>query len=116
MHSPEEWSWGRSDLQQEIEIENVADYRTNRPRGTFCIIIRHPDVSSSFSIGPFDIPGSPPGILEAIGQALPELLRHLEIGIPEAGRATLSSPDFWSAVYSQELVESSLVRDRTDRR
>ena len=112
MHTPEEQAWDRSDLQQEIEVENVADYRAARPRGSFCIVIRHPDVSSSFSIGPFDVPGSSGSILEAIVAAIPELLRHLEVGIPEAGSAALSSNDFWRAVFGEELVESHLVRDR----
>jgi len=112
MHTPDEQAWLRSDLQQEVEIENVEDYRADRQRGTFALVIRHPDVSSTFSVGPFDIPGSPDSILQAIIKALPELLRYLEIGIPDARRATLSSPGFWDAVYSEELVVAHMVRDR----
>ena len=111
MHTPEEQAWFSSDLQQEIEVENVTDHRANRPRGSFCIVIRHPDVSSSFSVGPFDVPGAPVGILQAIIEAIPELLRHLEVGIPDPRSASLSSNGFWDSVFREELVESHMVRD-----
>jgi hypothetical protein len=112
MHTADEQAWDRSDLYYEVEGAHVEEDSADRPRATFALVIRHPDVSSTFSIGPFYVPGTPGSVLQAIAEAIPELLRHLEIGIPDARSAALSSPDFWDSVYREDIVIAHLVRDR----
>lgn len=109
MHNPEEQARDGGDLQQEVEVENVTPSGANRPRGIISVTVSHPDLSSILSIGPWQIPGSPDSILEALETHLPEFLCDMEARIPEARRASLPPTDFWGALYSEGMVVEILV-------
>ena len=111
MHTPEEQAWERSDLQQEIEIENVEDHRTDRQRSTIEVLIRHPDLSEGISIGPWYLSGALERILEALQTNLPNLLIAMEAGIPEERRTPLSPTLFWRSVHSAGVVVEVVVSD-----
>jgi len=111
VHTPEEQAWDRSDLQQEVEVENVEAHRANRPRGTISISLCHPDISSVVSLGPWELPGSPSDILEAVETHLPDLLRNMEARIPEERRTAFPPVDFWSAILGAGMAVEILVSD-----
>lgn len=112
MHTPDEQAWDGGDLQYEIQVENVAEVRPNRPRCTIEVVVRHADVSEPISVGPWNVHGSLGGVLQAIETYLPEFLRDMEAGIPEARSTPLSLDDFWSAVFGEDVVIARVVFDR----
>lgn len=111
MHTTDEQAWDRSDLQQEVEVENVEDHRADRPRATIDLVIRHPDVSETISLGPWELSVSLGLILQTLETSLPDLLCDLEAGVPKTRRATLSRADIWRPVPREGMVIEVLVRD-----
>jgi hypothetical protein len=109
VHTADEQAWDRSDLQQEIEIENVEDHRADGPRATIEIVIRHPDLSEGVSIGPWDLSGPLGRILEACQEGIPPLLRAVEARVPEERRATLPPVVFWDSVLGERVVVARVV-------
>lgn len=103
------------DLQHEVQVENVEDHRADRHFGLISISVSHTDLSSVISIGPWEIPGSPERILQALEKNVPTLLRAMEARVPEARRAALSPDDFWRSLFESGLVIEVLVPDRGER-
>lgn len=111
MHTPDEQAWNRSDIQQEVEVENVADYRSDRPRATIELVIRHVDVSEPISLGPWNVSGSLGSVLQTCETYLPAFLSDMEVRVPEARRATLPPNDLWRAVFSEGVAIEVVVFD-----
>jgi hypothetical protein len=109
MHTPEEQSWDRSDLLEEVTVQNVADYRAMRQPSTLTVIIRHPHLSEAISLGPWDLHARLGHVLKTLEEDLPPLLRALEARVPTARRAPLSPVGDGSAVPCTCMVEPCVV-------
>jgi len=116
MHTPEEQPRGGGDLQQEIEIENVTPVREVRLELTFQFALRHPDISTPIPLGTVYVRAPSGRIWETVEAYLPELIRDLEAGVSEEGRAALSPRSVGGPVSGASMVIPRVVRRRRVRR
>lgn len=115
MHTTEEQSWERSDLFEEITIENVEDLRAGGQECTIEIIIRHPHLSEGISSGSVYIQASLPSVLEAIATCLSTVVGDMEARIPETWRRPFPHRCVRSSLHRAGLAFEGLVRDSEER-
>lgn len=109
MFTPEEQPRDGGDLFEEITVANVADLRAMRRNTAITITLRHADLPAGISFGTFYLAAPPNRVFKALEAYLPEFLRDLEAGVPEAGSATLSSIDFLRAIFGEGVVITGVV-------
>lgn len=111
MHNSEEQQGLGSDLFEEVTVANVTDLRGMRRNCALTISFRHADLSVPISFGTFYVAASPGRVLEAFETHIPALLRDLETGVSEEGRAALSLADFLGSLFGEGVVVEGVVSD-----
>jgi len=111
VHTPDEQAWDRSDLQQEVEVENVADYRYLRHELALTISLCHPDISDAIPIGTIYLRGTLGQLRKALAEDVSRLLSDLEVGVSKARRASLSFTGDGCPVYRSRMVVPRVVRN-----
>lgn len=116
MHDAEEQARYGDDILEEVTVANTEDFRNDRLGSSITITVRHPDLPEGVSQGTVYLPWSLPGVLEATKAAVSAILRSVETGISEAGRAPLSPGGNGRSVHSAAVAVPRVVRDREKRR
>jgi len=116
MRNNGEQAWDGGDLQHEVQVENVEGHGENRQLGAILISLCHLDLSTTISLGPWHLSGTPEQLLEACEKNLPAFLRSMEARVPKSRGSALPSDDFWVALSKQGMVIEVLVPDRRERR
>jgi hypothetical protein len=106
----------RDDLFEEITVANVEDLRDVRYDISFKVTFRDSYLPEGIRLGTIYFQGTSRQVREAIATEIPELLRRLEAGIPEARRASLSPYRDGDSVPGAPMAKPSVVRSSGQRR
>jgi hypothetical protein len=95
---------------------DVEGYGSHFRQGAFTLIVRNTDIPA-FVAGGFVYYQTPlPGFSDASPQEISDCLRDMEVGISNAGRASLAPDSAAHTVLGEGVVVSSVVRSRGRRR
>lgn len=109
MHNAEE-SQGQRDIVHEAEqVANAAQDSPDFAEGPFTIAFRDVDLPAFIFHGVVYVQMPLEGFLDAVTASLYAVLRDMEIGISEAGRAALSSDDFRATLPRATVAGEGLV-------
>jgi hypothetical protein len=103
-------------LFQAQQIANAAQDGPDFAEGPFTISFRDVDIPAFIWDGAVYVQMPLEGFLDAVTAALSEVLRDLEVGISEAGRAALSYTNFRATLPRAFVAKSGVVRDSGEQR
>jgi hypothetical protein len=99
----------RDDLFQEITVENVEDLRDVRFDIALAVTFRDSNLPEGVQLGTIYFQGTSRQVRQALAAEIPELLRRLEAGVPEARRSAFSPDSDRDSVHGSPVAEPSVV-------